>query len=153
MHWSIQRWAYDCECRRFKESQSVGYKIVCRNSSVTRAFRSLFFSSVVTFVVDIWHQEVRIEVRAFLIRKLTKSLHTLVGNMAPVRNVKFFPCGSLFTMMEAGRFLFYVLMLIPIFGKSQIIDFFGEISGIAFDPRNKFLYRMRWKWKRRNFWI
>lgn len=77
--------------------------------------------------------------RIFDVRKLDKSLHTLVGNMAPVRNVKFSPCGSLFTMMEADDFV-HVFDVNSDFRESQIIDFFGEISGIAFDPQGTNFY-------------
>ena len=77
--------------------------------------------------------------RIFDVRKLDKSLHTLVGNMAPVRSVKFSPCGSLFTMMEADDFV-HVFSVNSGFRESQIIDFFGEISGIAFDPNGNNFY-------------
>lgn len=71
--------------------------------------------------------------RVFDVRKLDKSIHTLVGNMAPIRSVKFSPCGSLFTMMEADDFV-HAFSVKSDFRESQIIDFFGEISGISFDP-------------------
>lgn len=77
--------------------------------------------------------------RIFDIRKLDKSLHTLVGNMAPVRCVKFSPCGSLFTMMEADDFV-HVFSVKSDFLESQVIDFFGEISGITFDPDGNNFY-------------
>jgi WD40 repeat protein len=71
--------------------------------------------------------------RIFDIRKLDQSLHTLVGVMAPIRSVKFSPCGSLFTMMEADDFV-HIFNTKSDFKESQVIDFFGEISGITFDP-------------------
>lgn len=77
--------------------------------------------------------------RIFDIRKFDKSLHTLVANMAPVRSVKFSPCGSLFSMMEADDFV-HIFDVHSDFKESQIIDFFGEISGIAFDPDGSNFY-------------
>lgn len=77
--------------------------------------------------------------RIFDIRKANQSLHTLVGNMAPVRSVKFSPCGSLFTMMEADDFV-HVFDVHSNFRESQVIDFFGEISGITFDPEGNNFY-------------
>lgn len=77
--------------------------------------------------------------RIFDVRKTDHTLHTLVGNMAPIRNVKFSPCGSLFTMMEADDFV-HVFGVSLDFQESQVIDFFGEISGIAFDPQGDNFY-------------
>lgn len=70
--------------------------------------------------------------RIFDIRKTCQSLHTLVGVMAPIRSVKFSPCGSLFTMMESDDFV-HVFGVRSDFRECQVIDFFGEISGISFD--------------------
>ena len=77
--------------------------------------------------------------RIYDIRKMDNSLHTLVANMAPVRSVKFSPCGSLFTMMEADDFV-HAFSVNSDFRESQIIDFFGEISGISFDPDGNNFY-------------
>ena len=77
--------------------------------------------------------------RIYDIRKTNQSLHTLVGNMAPVRSVKFSPCGSLFAMMEADDFV-HIFDVNSNFRESQIIDFFGEISGITFDPEGNNFY-------------
>lgn len=77
--------------------------------------------------------------RIFDIRKLDCSLHTLTGIMAPVRSVKFSPCGNLFTMMEADDFV-HVYSVKSDYKEGQVIDFFGEISGISFDPEGGNFY-------------
>lgn len=77
--------------------------------------------------------------RIYDIRMSNRSLHTLAGTMAAVRNVAFSPCGSLFAMMEADDFV-HAFSVKTDFREGQTIDFFGEISGIAFDPTGANFY-------------
>lgn len=67
------------------------------------------------------------------------AVHTLVANMAAVRDVKFSECGTLLAVAEADDYV-SVYSVHSDFRECQIIDFFGETSGIAFDPESRHLY-------------
>jgi len=67
------------------------------------------------------------------------AIHTLVANMAAIRNVKFSDCGSLLAVAEADDYV-NVYNVHSDFREYQIIDFFGETSGIDFDPDSRHLY-------------
>ncbi len=77
--------------------------------------------------------------RIYDTRQLKEALHCFTSEMAPVRRVLFSPCGRLLAVMEADDFV-HLYSTGTGFKEGQVIDFFGEISGIAFDPAGDSLY-------------
>ena len=68
-----------------------------------------------------------------------QSRHTITAEMAPFRRVSFSPDGSLLALMEADDFV-HLYSTQKSFSEGQIVDFFGEIAGVAWDPEGDVLY-------------
>lgn len=77
--------------------------------------------------------------KIFDVRQLNRPLHTFTAQMAPIRRVCFSPCGRFLAVMEADDFV-HVYSTQRAYREGQIIDFFGECSGIAWDPQGDSLY-------------
>ncbi|KAI9301547.1 WD40-repeat-containing domain protein [Cunninghamella echinulata] len=66
------------------------------------------------------------------IRQLSTPLHTLGANVGGVRSLHFSNDGKYLAMAESIDFVH--IFQTSKYGKSQVIDFFGEISGVSFTP-------------------
>lgn len=75
----------------------------------------------------------------FDVRNPRKPLHTLAAQMAAIRRVSFSPDGTVLAVMEADDYV-SLYSTASDYREAQVIDFFGEISGIAFDPTGSSLY-------------
>ncbi|KAI9300604.1 hypothetical protein BJ944DRAFT_22296 [Cunninghamella echinulata] len=72
------------------------------------------------------------------IRQLSTPLHTLGANVGGVRSLHFSNDGKYLAMAEPIDFVH--IFQTSNYEKSQVIDFFGEISGVSFTPDDQALF-------------
>ncbi|KAK9804828.1 hypothetical protein WJX72_007603 [[Myrmecia] bisecta] len=77
--------------------------------------------------------------RLWDVRYPGRSLAVLKGCMGAIRSLRFSPDGRFLCMTEPADFV-HVFDVHSNFDKSQLVDIFGEISGVAFSPQSDRLY-------------
>lgn len=77
--------------------------------------------------------------RLYDIRNLSTALKVLPGTMSAIRSLHFSEDGDLLAMTEAADFV-HLLDVKSDFTRSQTIDIFGEIGGVAFTPDSNRLF-------------
>lgn len=81
--------------------------------------------------------------RIWDIRNLSKSVTALKGNLGAIRSIRYTSDGKFMAMAEPADFV-HVFNIESGYQKEQEIDFFGEISGMAFSPDTESLFIGVW---------
>ncbi|ONK79284.1 uncharacterized protein A4U43_C01F4810 [Asparagus officinalis] len=81
--------------------------------------------------------------RLWDVRNLSKSLAVLRGNIGAIRSVRFSSDGRFMCMAEPADFV-HIFDVGSGYTKRQELDFFGEISGMAFSPDTEALFVGIW---------
>jgi WD40 repeat protein len=77
--------------------------------------------------------------RLYDVRYGAKSFAVLGGQMGAIRSLRYSSNGRFLAMAEPADFV-HLLDTTSDYHQSQLIDFFGEISGISFTPDDESLY-------------
>lgn len=77
--------------------------------------------------------------RLYDIRHTAKSFGVLCGKMGAIRSLRYTSDGRFLAMAEPADFV-HIFDKNSDYHRSQLIDFFGEISGISFTPNEDYLY-------------
>ena len=77
--------------------------------------------------------------RLYDVRYAAKSLGVLGGKMGAIRSLRYTNDGRFLAMAEPADFV-HIFDTESDYRRSQVIDFFGEISGISFTPDDEYLY-------------
>ncbi|GAB4845844.1 hypothetical protein Ancab_024848 [Ancistrocladus abbreviatus] len=81
--------------------------------------------------------------RIWDMRKLSKSLAVLKGNLGAIRSIRYTSDGRFMAMAEPADFV-HIFDVKNGYEVEQEIDFFGEISGISFSPDTESLFIGVW---------
>ncbi|KAI4366223.1 hypothetical protein MLD38_022126 [Melastoma candidum] len=81
--------------------------------------------------------------RIWDVRNLSKSLTALKGNIGAIRSIRYSSDGRYMAMAEPADFV-HVYDTKTGYEKEQVIDFFGEISGISYSPDTESLFIGVW---------
>ncbi|XP_052166508.1 uncharacterized WD repeat-containing protein C2A9.03-like [Oryza glaberrima] len=77
--------------------------------------------------------------RIWDIRNLSKSVAVLGGNMGAIRSIRYTSDGRFLAMAEPADFV-HIFDVGSGYRRKQVVDFFGEISGISFSPDTEALF-------------
>ncbi|RCV08112.1 hypothetical protein SETIT_1G299900v2 [Setaria italica] len=77
--------------------------------------------------------------RIWDVRKLSKPVHVLRGNLGAIRSIRFTSDGRFMSMAEPADFV-HVFDVKSDYNRKQELDFFGEISGASFSPDTDALF-------------
>ena len=77
--------------------------------------------------------------RLWDVRNLSSSVAVLKGQIGAIRSLRFTSDGRFLAMAEPADFV-HIFDVYQEFKKSQVIDIFGEISGISFSPDTEALF-------------
>jgi WD40 repeat protein len=67
------------------------------------------------------------------------NLHLLKGNMGGISSINFTSDGELMAMAESADFV-HIFDTKQHYENAQVIDFFGEVSGLSFSPDTQSLF-------------
>ncbi|WJX23105.1 hypothetical protein P8452_12348 [Trifolium repens] len=77
--------------------------------------------------------------RIWDIRNMGNNLHLLKGNMGGICSINFTSDGELMAMAESADFV-HIFDTKQHYENAQVIDFFGEVSGLSFSPDTQSLF-------------
>jgi len=72
-------------------------------------------------------------------RNLSQSVHVLRGNVGAIRSIRFTSDGQFLSMAEAADFV-HIFDIKSDYNRRQELDFFGDVSGMSFNPDTDALY-------------
>lgn len=81
--------------------------------------------------------------RIWDMRKLSKSVSALRGNLGAIRSIRYSSDGRFMAMAEPADFV-HVFDVKSGYDREQEIDFFGEISGMSYSPDTESLFIGVW---------
>lgn len=106
---------------------------------VDYSFASAWHPDGVTFATGNQDKTCRI----WDLRNLSKSVTSLKGKLGAIRSIRYTSDGRFMAMAEPADFV-HVFDVKNGYEEEQIIDFFGEISGISFSPDTESLFIGVW---------